>query len=583
MRRMLLLVSSFFLLLFTSAFAQTLEDYVLEHRGDTLVVKDEIDLGKADGLTLLLNADSTNVPAGRVYMLHNYGYYSIINTPTTSASRKVIIMGESNQSIKTRKDAAAPPVLCGAVYEGGTSTGGLNSGYDLILKNAAVNVGNSAGGEGWAFFGSSANAKIIIDNCIFEHTLWTGINPGANSKIFWKNNYFVNLSGHNCRRNGGVIDFFSNQDTILVENCTHVMAQGSLYKTRSNYKVNRILFNHNTFVNCSGYAFMSMGDVTNFSITNNVFVNSNVQGYSPILSNNDNGEVDSRKLPMGFVNVMDDSLFKANGGNFYVDKNLIYWDPIFDDYVAGLNSRKVNGVETWVSQRITMNSASQAMFDDATNWPLLTEGTWIKNTKPTFVDTKDLFTDQLTNLKAYVDITVDTTSTAVLADWRLINPAATQYTYSDWPIPVNLAYTDADLKTAGLNGFPVGDLNWFPTQYTAWLAQRSTELAQIHNVLYTGTDVKQVPGVPVSYKLEQNYPNPFNPTTVINFTIPKAANVTLKVYNAVGQEVATLVNEFKTASSYQVDFNASKLASGVYFYTINAGSFTQTKKMMLLK
>ena len=86
-----------------------------------------------------------------------------------------------------------------------------------------------------------------------------------------------------------------------------------------------------------------------------------------------------------------------------------------------------------------------------------------------------------------------------------------------------------------------------------------------------------------SYRLEQNYPNPFNPTTNITYVLPKAENVSLKVYDVLGREVATLVNEVKPAGAYTVPFNASSLASGVYFYKLQAGSFVQTKKMMLVK
>ena len=89
--------------------------------------------------------------------------------------------------------------------------------------------------------------------------------------------------------------------------------------------------------------------------------------------------------------------------------------------------------------------------------------------------------------------------------------------------------------------------------------------------------------VPDSYKLNQNYPNPFNPTTKISFAVPVSGKVTLKLYDILGREVTTLVNEEKSPGRYVIDFNASKLASGVYFYRLDAGKFTQTKKMMLLK
>jgi len=89
--------------------------------------------------------------------------------------------------------------------------------------------------------------------------------------------------------------------------------------------------------------------------------------------------------------------------------------------------------------------------------------------------------------------------------------------------------------------------------------------------------------VPSEYSLEQNYPNPFNPSTIINFSISKSEFVTMKIYNALGQEVTTVVNEFLNAGSYKVNFNAENLAAGMYVYKITAGNFTSSKKMLLLK
>jgi len=88
---------------------------------------------------------------------------------------------------------------------------------------------------------------------------------------------------------------------------------------------------------------------------------------------------------------------------------------------------------------------------------------------------------------------------------------------------------------------------------------------------------------PVNYVLNQNYPNPFNPSTTISFSIPNEELVTLKVFNSLGEEVAELLNETKPAANYSVSFDAGKLTSGVYFYKISAGSFSNSKKMVLLK
>ena len=89
--------------------------------------------------------------------------------------------------------------------------------------------------------------------------------------------------------------------------------------------------------------------------------------------------------------------------------------------------------------------------------------------------------------------------------------------------------------------------------------------------------------IPNEYKLSQNYPNPFNPVTKINFALPKSGLVTMMVYDILGREVARLVNETKQAGSYSVDFNASNLTSGVYFYRLEVNGYVDTKKMTLIK
>ena len=97
------------------------------------------------------------------------------------------------------------------------------------------------------------------------------------------------------------------------------------------------------------------------------------------------------------------------------------------------------------------------------------------------------------------------------------------------------------------------------------------------------TDINQLPEMVSDFELNQNFPNPFNPTTTISWQSAFAGHQTLKVYDVLGNEVATLVNEFRNAGSYEVDFNASKLSSGVYFYQMTAGNLIQTKKMILIR
>ena len=99
--------------------------------------------------------------------------------------------------------------------------------------------------------------------------------------------------------------------------------------------------------------------------------------------------------------------------------------------------------------------------------------------------------------------------------------------------------------------------------------------------IISGVDTPQA--VPEEYTLFQNYPNPFNPTTKITFYISQLSFVTIKVYDVLGNKIATLVNEEKPTGSYEVELNAITLPSGIYFYQLQVGSFVETKKMVLMK
>ncbi|MFZ2323880.1 MAG: T9SS type A sorting domain-containing protein [Ignavibacteriaceae bacterium] len=109
--------------------------------------------------------------------------------------------------------------------------------------------------------------------------------------------------------------------------------------------------------------------------------------------------------------------------------------------------------------------------------------------------------------------------------------------------------------------------------YTAWINAENnvSDVAKNNN------------SIPLDFNLSQNYPNPFNPVTIISYQLPETEFVTLKIYDILGNEVVTLVNEEKPAGSYNVSFDASKLPSGVYFYTLITDNFKQSKKMILMK
>lgn len=160
------------------------------------------------------------------------------------------------------------------------------------------------------------------------------------------------------------------------------------------------------------------------------------------------------------------------------------------------------------------------------------------------------------------------------------------------------------------NGWAVGELGWLLKTTDggdSWFENGPETSEELRSVFFVNDEVGFVVGSngtilktvnaggsstnisedeksnPVTFYLSQNYPNPFNPKTVIGFKLPVSGNVFLKVYNLLGKEVATLVNEYKAAGIYEINFDASTLSSGIYFYKLVSGSFAETKKMILLR
>lgn len=165
--------------------------------------------------------------------------------------------------------------------------------------------------------------------------------------------------------------------------------------------------------------------------------------------------------------------------------------------------------------------------------------------------------------------------------WRKIN------THGSWMLigsPTTNSYTDNEILTS----LPWSDVFYkIKAKDTQILYSVYSNEVSIKGTLRKTNDEfeeeSEIENLPTEYRLVQNYPNPFNPSTTIKYDIPKNNQVTLKVYNSIGKEVSEIVNGFKQAGSYSVTFDASKLPSGVYFYKLQAGEYSQVNKMILIK
>lgn len=240
---------------------------------------------------------------------------------------------------------------------------------------------------------------------------------------------------------------------------------------------------------------------------------------------------------------------------------------------------------------------------------LTTDGgaTWNKRNTPiagTFTSGVAFKDDKLTGIVASSSSLPNiarTTDAGVT--WTSINTGTGQSGYCGmkWVSGTNTCYLSADqgvtgvikkstngglnwtvMSTAGLTG--VTHLDFYRSGTTVY-GYAVTSSGAVLKVTDNVTAIEPVNSVvPGDFSLGQNYPNPFNPSTKINFSVPQATHVSIKVFDASGREISELVNEFAQAGNYTVDFNASsQLTSGVYFYTMLAGDYRATKKFMLVK
>jgi len=254
----------------------------------------------------------------------------------------------------------------------------------------------------------------------------------------------------------------------------------------------------------------------------------------------------------------------AGGGYFYADARIDFWSP-----TTGLVTAVPHDTALFVSD---MNNHAQSNHLTLGGPSICKSGSSIvivfqafqRDTAPTGVRYSDVWYVKSTNNGVTWSRPVNITNTPAM-DERY--PTVSKY---NQPGFVNIVWQE--------------DL--YPGSWVISPPDPGALPARANQVFYRlniTTDVGEPPEVASSFRLEQNYPNPFNPSTTIRFQVPSASFVTLKVHNVLGQEVATIVNDDRTAGSYEVVFSADNLPSGVYYYTLKGGTTSITKKMVLMR
>jgi hypothetical protein len=247
------------------------------------------------------------------------------------------------------------------------------------------------------------------------------------------------------------------------------------------------------------------------------------------------------------------------------------------------------------------NDLVKELSNDTTGIHLITFKFYVPTGKAGYFNTLAGFAPSFPNAWA-MEVYFDSTATG--NNGRLTGGSATEvpfaYTHDSWQTMKLVVNLDIDSAMFVINGTVIHTWRWtagtggaaVPLRIaandffgaTAWDEMYVDNYRYNPNASWIITGVTQNGNtVPIEYTLSQNYPNPFNPTTKINFALPKSGLVTLKVYDVLGKEVATLVNSNMSVGSYSFEFNASNLTSGIYFYRLESNGFSEVKKMMLIK
>jgi len=529
----------------------------------------------------VINSDTVAggfIKPNTVFLLQQTG--SVDTVYYTSAP--ITVKGSVTVIGKINPTTGHPPVIAPFVNPDNSSIGDFfePQGNDVLTLKGLYFLGTRQDGQSntGRFVTPSGDGNIFVfDHCILDNI--TGPQHTPNLFDTWAHAH-CSFWVTNCEFRNNQDDAVGNPgfawtevsdsagiplDTAYFHNNTFFFT-GGLVLGGGGYGGKLVDFQHNTIFMSTQQGIFQLYHMSNAVISNNVFysVGSASQpiswGWTP--GNWFTGAIVLDTLTPSLL-VAPFNLTEA-GRNVTITNNAYFWPSAIQN--------------EWTKNSLHPQQLVNARYDMLTNktlWPHITVAN-NDSVDPGFNST--LVSQSITNMGILIDTAYGGTASGSAGGYRpyvyMLPPptdritwtsvASTWATTQGYPVPENLRYSNTAMQTMGTDGKALGDLNWFPEQLTS-VPQK------------TGS------AVPTQFTLSQNYPNPFNPATMIEYAIPQNSMVTLKVYNILGQEVASLVNQEQKASSYAVNFDASRLASGIYFYKLQAGSFTLTKKMLLLK
>ena len=518
-------------------------------------------------------ADTTaagGLSTNRIYELQRDQYYlsnAIFTVPNGRALR-----------LRAEAGAGKKPVIY--LWESGTGANPTRppgnfvvlNGGNLVIENLCIagfyepEPDRVDGVQGGLINTTAVGSSIVLDGVVLSNISGQHVRTGQNTvKVKITNSIFANmgaLTTSNLGAGKGIDMREAACDSLIIVNNTFVNYQDRAIRHYNfsnpaagtgEIKYGRI--EHNTFINGMGFhGLLSLGNVgAEMIISNNLFVDAFALGEDP---------TDATRQAEW-----------ANTGEFYSDgTNRITW--IFT---------APNDVTQWTVRNnyYTISDLGQAFLNDfgfAVGSPL----SWHINSR-LGADSVKAFTQTslslantpklMTNMMRWYE---DPLGGGKKKDQTNFVKERDDYDrrfiefYRD---TLDATYsTSSDAYTGAEKGYPAGDLNWYPELKAKWLKGEV-----ISAVDYADNTT------PKQFALYQNYPNPFNPTTVISFTLENPGQATLTLHNLLGQKVATLIDKKLKSGYHQINFDASHLANGIYFYKLESGENVSVRKMLFMK
>ncbi|MGB2866834.1 MAG: T9SS type A sorting domain-containing protein [Bacteroidota bacterium] len=515
--------------------------------------------------------------ANRVYVLNRNGIYYV----------NALFRVDAGRTLKIRSDYDGSKHYKPTIYLYPTGTGGnpqnppgnfIDLRGNLYLKNIMLsgyfepvdsNLNNLQGGL-INIPAAGVGANMYIDSCILKSSNGNHIRTDGAPGTVKVTNTIIGDMGFLGRSNLGAgkgIDLRNvSVDTCIFQNCTFVNWQDRIIRHfQSTAPIKYLRFDHNTLVNGMSYhGMLSLGKVGNRAfITNNLFIDPFSLGNDTDATRQaeftDSGEKDAFGNPRmtWVISAPNDTTRWWVNNNYYAisDSGQAFYNQFQSAGVTG------EGTPLTYNINARLNAVGQ---DTTTTFRKIT----LTLTKtPTLMNVMNRWY-RATNGGNKTKATTNFTQSATKGHWLYdYDRKLVEYYYDT----LNCTYsTGSQAYTGAQGGYPVGDLNWFPSKKALWAADAVS-------------DVPAASAPPAEYSLNQNYPNPFNPATTIMYTVPKVSNVRLELFDMLGRKVATLVNEMKQPGEYHVAFDASRLPSGIYIYRLSAPEQTISKKMTLLK